>query len=137
MCDYSLELYKSRPAAIGEPLELVTFGTGSKGFTPACPYERSSVAACVRPGTKLLVDNLDENCLVTLNLAPSDRPWKAEMVRAEGPLHRDALKFENGAVCLLQFLNNGVRATVLHDLKRVLPLDAKEQIDRVRDLLDA
>ena len=49
MCDYSLELVRSRPAKVGDKLVTRNFGTGTRGFAAADDPE---LAVCVMPGTE-------------------------------------------------------------------------------------
>ena len=44
MCDYSLEAYQSRPAAVGEKLTLERFPSGSMGFASG---KSCDLAVCV------------------------------------------------------------------------------------------
>ena len=57
MCDYSLELYRSVPAAVGESYKLVRFGTGSMGFAAGTSCD---TAACVPAGAHLRLEGIDE-----------------------------------------------------------------------------
>ena len=50
MCDYSLELVRSRPAKVGDKLVTRDFGTGTRGFAAA---DDPGLAVCVMPGTEL------------------------------------------------------------------------------------
>jgi hypothetical protein len=50
MCENSLQMVQSRPAAVGERLVTRNFGGGTRGF---CPVDNPDVAVCVRPGTEL------------------------------------------------------------------------------------
>ena len=51
MCDYSLELIRSRPAKAGDKLASTSFpNTPTRGFAAA---DDRSVAVCLLPGTEL------------------------------------------------------------------------------------
>lgn len=50
MCDYSLTMFASRPAAAGDKLVTKKFGTGSTGLVDGAD---SNVAVCLLPGTEL------------------------------------------------------------------------------------
>lgn len=112
MCDYSLELYKSEPAAQGETYKLITFPSGTKGFIvdkePEVEVgqrraELAPCAACI-PGGSML------------QLIVGDETETVEMIRLnnEGQhIHRDAVRFGNGGITTLQTLPAGTKATVV------------------------
>lgn len=133
MCDYSLELYRSEPAAVGETLKLVRFGTGSMGFTKGTSCD---TAACVLPGAHLKLEGIDEALQQTLGVGRSE---EVVMTRLEGGLHKDAVRFANGREISLQSLNPGLTATMFVPLPD-LGLDKLDKVaDEVfeRDLVDA
>jgi hypothetical protein len=133
MCDYSLELYRSVPAAVGESYKLVRFGTGSMGFAAGTSCD---TAACVPTGAHLRLEGIDEALQQTLGIGASE---EVVMTRLEGGLHKDAVRFANGREISLQSLNPGLSATMF------LPLPdlGLGKLDRVadeiaeRDLIDA
>jgi hypothetical protein len=116
MCDYSLQLFRSRPAKVGDKLTTRDFGTGTRGFAAA---EDAGVAVCVLPGTELAFSSpatlTDYRFIAawkveTLSHATAifrqvnkDNPWK----------HHDALEFPDGRIVLLTQLCGGQEATVL------------------------
>ena len=57
MCDYSLEAYQSRPAAVGEKLILGRFASGSMGFAADTVCD---AAACIPAESKLLLEGISE-----------------------------------------------------------------------------
>ena len=69
MCDYSLELYRSVPAAVGESYKLVRFGTGSMGFAAGTSCD---TAACVPAGAHLRLEGIDEALQQTLGIGASE-----------------------------------------------------------------
>jgi hypothetical protein len=107
MCDYSLEAYRSQPAATGEHYVLDRFPSGSKGFTtePGC-----MTAVCMMADTKLRLEAIAPEVQMALGV-----PAEAEvtMTRLDIGPYRDAVRFADGREILLQRLNSGVRATVL------------------------
>ena len=57
MCDYSLEVYRSRPAQLGERYETHEFGSLSIGFiAPGDP----SIAVCMACDTTLRLEGIPE-----------------------------------------------------------------------------
>jgi hypothetical protein len=123
MCDYSLELYRSVPAAVGESYKLVRFGTGSMGFAAGTSCD---TAACVPAGAHLRLEGIDEALQQTLGIGPSE---EVVMTRLEGGLHKDAVRFANGREISLQSLNPGVAATMFVPL----PDFGLDKLDKVRD----
>src|SRR5262245_3941207 len=57
VCDYSLEAYQSRPAAIGEKLTLGRFPSGSMGFASG---QACDLAVCVPADAKLRLEGIGE-----------------------------------------------------------------------------
>lgn len=107
MCDYSLEAYQSRPAAIGEKLTLERFPSGSMGFTsgPAC-----DLAVCVPADTQLRLEGIGETVQKAYGVGPIE---EVVMTRLESGPHKDAVRFSNGTEVSLQRLDRGLSAVVL------------------------
>ena len=57
MCDYSLEAYQSRPAAVGEKLTLGRFVSGSMGFAAGTVCDTT---VCIPAQSKLLLEGISE-----------------------------------------------------------------------------
>jgi len=123
MCDYSLELYRSVPAAVGESYKLVRFGTGSMGFAAGSACD---TAACVPAGAHLRLEGIDEALQQTLGIKSTE---EVVMTRLEGGLHKDAVRFTNGREISLQSLNPGLTATMFV----VLPDLGLDRLDKVAD----
>jgi hypothetical protein len=133
MCDYSLELYRSVPAAVGESYKLVRFGTGSMGFAAGSACD---TAACMPAGATLRLEGIDEALQQTLGIKATE---EVVMTRLEGGLHKDAVRFANGREISLQSLNPGLTATLfvaLPDLG-LDRLDDFEEPAATRELIDA
>jgi hypothetical protein len=130
MCDYSLELYRSVPAKIGESYRLVRFGTGSMGFTATTNCD---TAACMADGAHLRLDGIDPALQRTLGVGPSE---EVVMTRLAGYLHKDGVRFANGREVSLQSLNPGLTGTVFVPLPD-FGLDKLELQVEDRDLVDA
>ena len=129
MCDYSLEAYRSQPAATGERYVLERFPSGSKGFTtePGCV-----TAVCMTADARIRLEAISPEVQMALGVSAAE---EVTMTRLDiGPYH-DAVRFADGKEVLLQQLNTGVTATVLG-----IQSGIEEQFDAVtttRELIDA
>ena len=112
MCDYSLELIRSRPAKAGDKLASTSFpNTPTRGFAAA---DDRSVAVCLLPGTELSFEKEIRCDGVIFSWSPGHKVAKFQQVN-KGPsnVHHDALEFPDGKIVLLTHLCKGQRATVL------------------------
>lgn len=110
VCDYSLEMYRSRPAEQDE--EYVTYGfrSGTVGFiVPG----NTSTAVCMSCDMRLTLTGISEHVRKIYRVGKTEEVVFTR--RDEGP-HRDAVRFKNGAVLTLQQLGINVRARVLDTL---------------------
>ena len=129
MCDYSLELYRSRPAVQEEQYTLHRFPSGTMGFVAKADCE---TAVCMPAGAKLSLEGINETVQRAFSIGPAE---EVSMTRLEvtGHAHRDAVRFGNGREVLLQSLNAGVTATLAaRDLDEILGLGTP-----ARQLVDA
>ena len=123
MCDYSLELYKSRGAAKDETLSLHRFPSGTVGFVGAPvgsdgnPSKTAMAldtecAVCIPAGTKLKLSGLSQPVQSAFSVGSIEQ---VTMTRLEGGkhAHNDAVTFQNGRQVLLQSLNSGVTAKLV------------------------
>ena len=120
MCDYSLELYRSRPAAQEEQYKLHRFPSGTMGFVAGTDCE---TAVCMPAGAKLSLEGINETVQRAFSIGPAE---EVTMTRLEvtGHAHRDAVRFGNGREVLLQSLNAGVTCRLApRDLDKVLGLE--------------
>ena len=120
MCDYSLELYRSRPATQEEQYTLHRFPSGTMGFVAGTDCE---TAVCMPAGAKLSLEGINETVQRAFSIGPAE---VVTMTRLEvtGHAHRDAVRFGNGREVLLQSLNAGVTCTLApRDLDKVLGLE--------------
>ena len=112
MCDYSLEMYISRPAIEGETLTTSRFPSGSIGLVGSTSNTNSEVdrscAVCVSYGTKLRLANLPVDLQKELDVGAED---DAVFAKVEAGLHHDAVRFSNGRVVLLHRLGVGTTVT--------------------------
>lgn len=109
MCDYSLELYRSRPATEEEQYTLRRFPSGTMGFTAARDCE---TAVCIPADARLRLEGIGEAVQQAYAVGPTE---EVVMTRVEGGAyaHKDAVKFSNGREVLLQSFNAGVTAEVI------------------------
>jgi hypothetical protein len=107
MCDYSLEAYQSRPAAVGEKLTLGRFTTGSMGFASGTVCD---TAVCIPAESKLLLEGIGETIQKEHGVGAVE---EVVMTRLEGGLYKDGVRFSNGAQVLLQRLDVGLSAVVM------------------------
>ena len=128
MCDYSLELYRSRPAVQEEQYTLHRFPSGTMGFVSGVDCD---TAVCMPAGAKLRLEGINETVQRAFAVGPTE---EVAMIRLDvtGHAHRDAVRFANGREVLLQSLNAGVSAWLApRDLDEVLGLKtpASELVD--------
>lgn len=110
MCDYSLEMYQSRPAVKGERYETVRFPSGSIGF--AAPGD-ANTAVCMACDTRLELSKLPPELQRTARVSDTA---VVTFIHIEHGLHHDGVRFENGTEANLQQLGSGVSAVIVDDL---------------------
>jgi hypothetical protein len=112
MCDYSLELIKSRPAKAGDKLVSTSFpNTPTRGFASADDH---SVAVCLLPGTELSFEEEIRCDGVIFSWSPGHKVAKFQQVnKGKQHVYHDALEFPDGKIVLLTQLREGQYATVL------------------------
>src|SRR6478609_2745983 len=96
MCDYSLEAYRSRPAAVGEKLTLRRFASGSMGFASGTVCD---TAVCIPAGSRLLLQGIGEGTQKVHGVGAVE---EAVLIRLKRGSYKDAVRFSNGAQVLLQ-----------------------------------
>ena len=125
MCDYSLELYRSRPAAREEQYSLHRFPSGTMGFVAGSDCE---TAVCMPAGARLHLEGINETVQRAFSIGPIE---EVTMTRLEvtGHAHRDAVRFASGREVLLQSLNLGVSARLAErDFDEILGLKATPEL---------
>ncbi len=130
MCDYSLELYRSRPAVEGEQYTLRRFPSGTMGFTAERDCE---TAVCLPADAHLRLEGIGEAIRQAYVVNSTE---EVTMTRMDGTnfSHRDAVRFANGREVLLQGLNAGIVATLVE----VLPeAEGLSEVRAQRELVDA
>jgi hypothetical protein len=128
MCDYSLTCVSNRLAVEGEELVVHRFHTGSRGLTaPAAVSARPdglwarakaafardrAPAVCIPPGAELSLTGIAPDVRRACGVGSAERVTFVQR-SANAFEHRDAIRFANGKVLPLQWLEEGQRATVL------------------------
>ncbi|MDB5643991.1 MAG: hypothetical protein JWN07_3308 [Hyphomicrobiales bacterium] len=106
MCDYSLEMYGSRPASESERYVTTRFPSGSIGL--ASPGD-CNTAICVQYDTPLVLENIPREVQTALGIREIE---DATFVRLSHGAYRDGVRFRNGRQVSLQQLSTGVGAVV-------------------------
>jgi hypothetical protein len=106
MCDFSLEVYGSRPAREGERYVTTRFASGTVGL--ASPGD-DSTAVCVQCDTRLLLEEIPKELQQRFGVAARE---EVTFVRLDHGSYRDGVKFSNGKEVSLQQLTPGVTVTV-------------------------
>jgi hypothetical protein len=106
MCDYSLEMYGSRPAREGEKYVTTRFPSGTIGL--AALGDRST-PVCVQCDTKLMLEEVPKSLQDRLGVTSRA---EATFVRLERGPYFDGVKFSNGSEVSLQQLDVGVIVAV-------------------------
>ncbi len=119
MCDYSLEMYGSRPAREGEVFVTTRFPSGSIGF--AAPGDPTT-AICLQCDTPVELLDVPTALQVRYRIAADTAVTFAQSEPTRLG-YRDGLKMPNGAFVSLQELPTGLRACVTCLLEN---LSAKE-----------
>ena len=120
MCDYSLEMYQSRPARAGERYETHRFHSGSIGFVSPGALD---VAVCMACDTELELEHMPLPLQQALGLPEKA---KATFVRLDLGPHHDGLRFANGAEISLQRLGPGVSAYMADARHLAEPAETRE-----------
>ncbi len=107
MCDYSLEMYASRPARESEKYVTTRFPSGSIGL--AAPGD-CTTAVCVQYDTHLNLEGISSDLQTRLGVQPSEH---VVFARLEHGAYRDGVKFGNGKEISLQLLGSGVGVTLV------------------------
>jgi len=133
MCDYSLELYRSRPATEEEQYTLRRFPSGTMGFTAARDCE---TAVCIPADARLRLTGIGEAVQQACSVKPIE---EVVMTRIEGGAyaHKDAVRFSNSREVLLQSFNVGMTAEVVAFTSDLAGLGEMRRWRSPADLVDA
>lgn len=117
MCDYSIINVASRPAKVGDKLQVRSFGRGTSGFAPQSQCDMPTedlVAVCVLPGTELAFDEVPLVSDLSIRPKLKHKVARFRQVNKDQPrMHHDCLEFPDGTLVLLTMLSCGQKATVL------------------------
>jgi hypothetical protein len=123
MCDYSLEMYRSRLATAGEKYVLHGFRSGTLGFVDPADC---TTAVCMPVGTRLRLQAISAQVQQSFSLGATADVTMIRIPNSRS-LHRDGVRVADGREILLQRLNPGVSALLLpRDLEAVLGLQECE-----------
>lgn len=124
MCDYSLEMYGSRPAREGERYVTTRFPSGTIGL--AAP-DKPGTAVCLACDTPLAIDSIPDELRRAHGL--KDRE-EAVFIRLDSGSYRDGVRFGNGAeVSLQRFLpGTGVMVRQLLENARLVGIEQREGV---------
>lgn len=123
MCDYSLEMYGSRPAREGEFYATTRFPSGSIGFAAAGD---AKTVVCMQCDTPVVLTDIPPDLQKRFNVGERAQ---ATFAQAENGAYRDGLLFASGQFVSLQELRPGIHAYIPVLLER----RASETIERVRE----
>ncbi len=112
MCDYSLEMYASRPAREAEKYVTTRFPSGSIGL--ASPGD-CTTAVCVQYDTHLRLENISTDLQGRLCVKSEE---DVVFARLEHGAYRDGIRFGNGKEVSLQLLGSGVAVTLVELAKK-------------------
>jgi len=110
MCDYSLEMYRTRPAEEGADYETHRFQSGSIGF---CAPDDKTMAVCMACDMGLTLTDLPEYVQKSAGVSARE---DVTFVRLKTGPYFDGVRFENGQEVSLQQLGPGVKARVIDAL---------------------
>ena len=129
MCDYSLELYRSRPAVQEERYTLRRFPSGTMGFTAGYDCD---TAVCMPADAHLRLEGIAETVQRAFDVGPVE---EVVMIRLEviAHAHRDAVRFANGKEVMLQRLNAGITTEMVSAISDLTDVETRPS----RELVDA
>ncbi len=122
MCDYSLEVYGSRPAREGERYVTTRFPSGTIGL--AAP-NHPGTAICLACDTQLVIDGIPDDLRRSHGLRAEEQ---AMFVRLDTGSYRDGVRFANGAEVSLQRFQPGVGVTVRQLLENLKAIEIKQGV---------
>jgi hypothetical protein len=120
MCDYSLEMYASRPAREEEKYVTTRFPSGSIGL--ASPGD-CTTAVCVQYDMHLKLENISSDLQTRLGVRTEE---EVVFARLEHGADRDGVKFGNGKEVSLQLLGAGVGVALVS--ARAEPAVARSEV---------
>ena len=116
MCDYSLEMYASRPARQSESYTTTRFPSGSIGL--ASPGDKSC-AICVQYDTRLELSDIPAPVRERYNLGERET---VVFARIETGAYHDGVALKDGNIVSLQQIGPGVKVAIEALLEKELPV---------------
>ena len=116
MCDYSLEMYASRPARQSESYTTTRFPSGSIGLVS--PGDRAT-AICVQYDTKLELADIPASVRERYGLGERET---VVFARIESGAYHDGVALKDGSIVSLQQIGPGVTVAVEGLLEKALPI---------------
>lgn len=107
MCDYSLEMYASRPAREFEKYVTTRFPSGSIGLAV---LGDCTTAVCVQYDTNLNLEGIASDLQTRVGAKSAEQ---VVFARLQHGAYRDGVRFGNGKEISLQLLGSGVRVTLV------------------------
>ena|ERR1700722_11796510 len=123
MCDYSLEMYASRPARESEKYVTTRFPSGSIGL--AAPGD-CTTAVCVQYDTNLKLEGISQDLQNRLGVKASE---DVVFARLEHGAYRDGVRFGNGKEVSLQLVGAGVTVMVAVETPVIAQTKTLEKIN--------
>ncbi len=111
MCDYSLEMYGTRPAREGERYVTTRFRSGTVGLALAGgnPSGEGETPVCVQCDTRLTLEGIPAELQRKLGVGPAE---DVTFIRLDQGFWRDGVRFGNGREASLQELSSGIGVLV-------------------------
>ncbi len=116
MCDYSLEMYASRPARQSESYTTTRFPSGSIGLVS--PGDRAT-AICVQYDTRLELADIPASVRERYGLGERET---VVFARIESGAYHDGVALKDGSIVSLQQIGPGVTVGVEGLLEKALPV---------------
>ncbi len=116
MCDYSLEMYASRPARQGEVYTTSRFPSGSIGLVSAGDR---SCAICVQYDTRLELTDIPASVRERYGLGERET---VVFARIETGAYHDGVALKDGSIVSLQQIGPGVAVAVETLLEKAEPV---------------
>jgi hypothetical protein len=124
MCDYSLEMYASRPARESEKYVTTRFPSGSIGL--ASPGD-CTTAVCVQYDTPLKLEGISSELQRHLGVGPSESVVFERLPYGYGR-YSDGTRFPNGKEISLQVLGSGVTITLVQAEEKTKTSHERENV---------
>ena len=124
MCDYSLEIYGSRPAREGEKYVTNRFPSGTMGVASA---GSTATAVCLACDTSLLLVNIPADTAKRFGVGSTA---EAVFIRLDTGSYRDGVRFGNGTEVSLQQLPPGIGVSVIDALDKPIKTRILETVAR-------